>query len=270
MTQMQSAEEKLRLKKVWTDQAIQQALSSQWDEAVKTNLNILELFPTEPDAFNRLGKAHSELGQYAEAREAYSQTLKYSPNNTIAKKNLDRLAAIQETATPQKGVGRINPLHSIGETGKSGVTQLVNLAPVSTLVKLSTGDVVDLEVRSRSLLVKTSSGEQIGQVEPRLTNRLIGLIHDGNRYSASIKLVDKGVVQLRIVEEYQHPSNSNKVSFPGAGTGDTIRAYTKESMLRYDRDDDEDMTNEDEYYDGGDDGEEMSEMDFDGTVESEE
>jgi len=88
MTQAQSAEEKIRLKKQWTDQAIQQALTSQWEEAVITNKNILSIYPTEAEAYNRLGKAFSELGQYAEARQAYSQTLKYSPNNTIAKKNL--------------------------------------------------------------------------------------------------------------------------------------------------------------------------------------
>ena len=34
MTQTQSAEEKARLKKQWTDLAIQQALASQWEEAV--------------------------------------------------------------------------------------------------------------------------------------------------------------------------------------------------------------------------------------------
>ncbi|HEY6540318.1 MAG TPA: tetratricopeptide repeat protein, partial [Ktedonobacteraceae bacterium] len=85
MTQTQSAEEKARLKKQWTDLAIQQAQAGLWEEAVATNKNILNLFPFEPDAYNRLGKAHSELGQFAEARQAYSQTLKYSPKNTIAK-----------------------------------------------------------------------------------------------------------------------------------------------------------------------------------------
>jgi len=95
MTQALSAEEKARLKKQWTELAIQQALSSQWEEAVSTNKNILNLFSSEPDAYNRLGKAYSELGQYTEARQAYSQTLKYSPNNTIAKKNLGRLSLLQ-------------------------------------------------------------------------------------------------------------------------------------------------------------------------------
>src|SRR5258708_24079905 len=86
MTQTQSAEEKARLKKQWTDLAIQQALASQWEEAVITNKNILTLFPSETEAYNRLRKAYSELAQYAEDRQSYSQTLEYIPNNTIAKK----------------------------------------------------------------------------------------------------------------------------------------------------------------------------------------
>src|SRR5947208_16893508 len=94
--QTQSAEEKARLKKQWTELAIQQALASQWEEAVSTNRNILNLFPAEPEAYNRLGKAYSELGKYTEARQAYAQTLKNSPNNTIANKQLDRLSIHQE------------------------------------------------------------------------------------------------------------------------------------------------------------------------------
>jgi hypothetical protein len=42
--QAQSAEEKARLKKQWTELAIQQALASQWEDAVVTNRNILSLF----------------------------------------------------------------------------------------------------------------------------------------------------------------------------------------------------------------------------------
>src|SRR2546421_10227621 len=98
--QTQSAEEKARLKKQWTELAIQQALASQWEEAVPTNRNILNLFPNEAEAYNRPGKAYSELGQYTPARQDYSQTLKYTPNNTLARKNLDRLPFLPEAPAP--------------------------------------------------------------------------------------------------------------------------------------------------------------------------
>jgi hypothetical protein len=271
MTQTQPAEEKERLKKQWTDLAIQQALASQWEEAVITNKNILNLFPFEPNAYNRLGKAYSELGQYAEARQAYSQTLKYSPNNTIAKKNLDRLSFLQEAPVQiHAGAERIDPRLFIEETGKTGTTELINIAPTSVLAKVGVGDKVQLHVSGHTLLVRNAAGEDIGQIEPRLANRLINFMEGGNRYAAAILGMENGQVRLIIREEYQHPGMFGKVSFPSQGGGDMIRAYIKDSMLRYDRDEEEDLGNEDEYYDGGDEPEEMTEIDFEGTIEAEE
>jgi hypothetical protein len=271
MTQAQSAEEKARLKKQWTDLAIQQALASQWEDAVVTNKNILNISPTEPDALNRLGKAYSELGQYTEARQAYSQTLKYSPNNTIAKKNLERLSLLQEEPTQvHSGLERIDPRLFIEETGKTTMTELINLAPTSVLAKVGVGDRVQLHVMGHSIIVRNSQGEDIGQVEPRLANRLISFIEGGNRYAAAILNMDQGQVRLIIREEYQHPSMFGKVSFPSQGSGDTIRAYIKDSMLRYEREDEDELGNDDEYYDGGDETEEMTEIDFEGSIEGEE
>ena len=271
MTQAQSAEEKIRLKKQWTDQAIQQALANQWEEAVITNKNILSIYPTEAEAYNRLGKAFSELGQYAEARQAYSQTLKYSPNNTIAKKNLERLSLLQEEPVQApSGTERIDPRLFIEETGKTGMTELINLAPSSVLAKVGVGDKVQLRVIGHTLLVRNAAGEDIGQVEPRLANRLINFMAGGNRYAAAILAMEQGQVRLIIREEYQHPSMFGKVSFPSQGVGETIRAYTKDSMLRYDREEEDELGNEDEYYDGGEEIDDMTEIDLESGIEGEE
>lgn len=271
MTQALSAEEKARLKKQWTDLAVKQAQEGQWEEAVNTNKNILNLFPTEPDAYNRLGKAYSELGMYTEAREAYAQTLKYSPSNAIAKKNLDRLALLQETPVKNHGgVDRIDPRLFIEETGKTGMTDLINLASASTLAKVSVGDRIQLHVIGHTLLVRNGAGEDIGQVEPRLANRLISFMEGGNRYEAAVLAMEQGQVRIIIREQYQHPSMFGKVSFPSQGSGDTIRAYIKDTMLRYDREEDEDLGNDDEYYDGGDDTEDMTDIDFESNSEPEE
>jgi len=269
--QTQSAEEKARLKKQWTELAIQQALASQWEEAVTTNRNILNLFPNEAEAYNRLGKAYSELGQYTEARQAYSQTLKYSPNNTIARKNLDRLSLLQEApALALGGSERIDPRLFIEETGKTGMTELINIGPASVLAKVGVGDRVQLHVNGHTLMVRNPAGEDIGQIEPRLANRLINFMEGGNRYAAAILAMEHGQVRLIIREEYQHPSMFGKVSFPSQGGGDTIRAYIKDSMLRYDREDDDELGNDDEYYDGGDEADEMTEIDFESSNEPEE
>src|SRR5260370_25605564 len=159
----QSTEEKARLKKQWTDLAIKQAQTSQWDEAVLTNKRILQLYPGEAEAYNRLGKAYSELGQYIEAREAYSQTLIYSPKNTIARKNLDRLALLQENS-PQVvhvGTGRLDPQLFIEETGRTGVTELLNLAPKAILARVAVGDKVHLYVIGHTILVRNNADEDL-------------------------------------------------------------------------------------------------------------
>ena len=271
MTQAQSAEEKQRLRKQWTDLAVRQAQEGLWAEAVATNRSILGLFPQEPDAYNRLGKAYSELGQYAEARQAYSQTLKYRPDNAIAKKNLDRLALLQETAVQtHTSVERIDPQLFIEETGKTGMTEVINLAPASVLAKVGVGDKVQLRVSGHTLLVRNPAGEDIGRIEPRLANRLINFMAAGNRYAAAILSMENGRVRLIIREEYQHPSMFGKVSFPAQGGGEMVRAYIKDSMLRYDREDEDELGNDDEYYDGGDEADDMTEVDFEGNLESEE
>src|SRR5579859_2826468 len=272
MTQAQSAEEKARLKKQWTDLAVKQAQEGQWEEAVITNRNILGLFPYEPDAFNRLGKAHSELGQYTEARQAYSQTLKYSPKNTIAKKNLDRLALLQEVPTQghTAGADRINTDLYIEETGKTGSTDLINLASPAVLAKVSVGDKVQLKVSGHTLMVLSTAGGTIGQVEPRLANRLINFMEGLNRYDAAVSAMEQGQVRLRIREVYQHPSMFGKVSFPSQGGGDTYRGYIKDTLLRDRGEDDDELGNDDEYYDGGDEPDDMTEIDFESNTESEE
>jgi tetratricopeptide (TPR) repeat protein len=271
MAQIQSAEEKARLKKQWTDLAIKQAGTSQWEEAVLTNKNILQLFPAEQDAYNRLGKAYSELGLYTDARDAYSQTLIYNPKNTIARKNLDRLALLQESSVEiHLGSGHIDPQLFIEETGKTGATVLINSASAGALARVAVGDKVHLYQTGHSIHVRNSANEEIGQIEPRLANRLINFMDGGNRYAAAILAMERGQVRLIIREEYQHPSMFGKVSFPSQGGGDTIRAYIKDSMLRRDHDDEDDMAEGDEYYDGGDETEEMNEIDFDDSADVEE
>lgn len=272
MTQTQSAEEKARLKKLWTEQAIQQAQVGQWVEAVETNRSILNLFPFEPDAYNRLGKALSELGQYTEARQAYSQTLKYNPKNAIAKKNLDRLAMLADEPIQQThavGSDRIDPRLFIEEAGKTGMTNIINLG-AAAIARVGVGDRVQLHVIGHTVMVRNAAGEDLGQIEPHLANRLIKFMEGGNRYAAAILAMDNGEVRLIIREEYQHPSMFGRVSFPSQGGGETIRAYIKDSMLRYDREDEEESGSDDDYFDGGDEAEEIAEIDFESGVEAEE
>ena len=50
-------EDRLRQKRTKSEQAISLAMKNRWEEAAQVNREILEIFPNEVDAFNRLGKA---------------------------------------------------------------------------------------------------------------------------------------------------------------------------------------------------------------------
>src|SRR4030088_1020538 len=87
-------EDRLRQKRAKSEQAIALAMKNRWDQAAQVNREILDMFPNEVDAYNRLGKALTELGRYAEARDAYSRAVKLDPLNGIASQNLQRLGKL--------------------------------------------------------------------------------------------------------------------------------------------------------------------------------
>jgi tetratricopeptide (TPR) repeat protein len=246
-------EERARQQRQLTEQAITLALESKWEEAVAVNRQLQSLFPRDLSTLNRLGKALSELGQYADARQSYGEALEIDPTNNIARKNLDRLASLGDgVAAPRTTHERMDPRLFIEETGKTGFTELLDVAPRQTLVRLTAGDQVYLSRDGNVLWVLNAARERIGRIEPRLASRLITFMEGGNQYAAGITELRAHVVRLIIRETFQHPSQFGKVSFPAQGGGETIRAYTKESLVRHN--DEEDEYNEDgEYVDDGDD-----------------
>src|SRR5215471_392767 len=64
-------EERARSYKKLEEDAIALARESRWEEAAEKNRELLTLYSDDVSGYNRLGKALSELGHYAEAREAY-------------------------------------------------------------------------------------------------------------------------------------------------------------------------------------------------------
>jgi tetratricopeptide (TPR) repeat protein len=84
------------LRSRWAQRAVDSALMGHWDEAVQTNLRILELYPDDIHTRNRLGRAYLELGRLEEAAATYEHTLQEQPTNTIARKKLVELYALLE------------------------------------------------------------------------------------------------------------------------------------------------------------------------------
>ena len=197
-----------------TRQAVALAMDSRWAEAAEVNRSILDDFPNDLETCNRLGKALSELGRNGEARKAFERALSLSPNNPIAKKNLDRLSKLGDEVRSAGAPAVRSRRAFIEESGKSGVTSLINLAPAERLLELAPGHPLELDVAGGALKVSSQSGEYLGQVEPRLAARLVRLTRGGNRYEAIVTGVEERSLSVFIRETFRHPSQAGTVSFP--------------------------------------------------------
>lgn len=234
----QPAADRQRIHRVLSEHAVKLAIQNRWDEAVTVNRKILELFPEDVEALNRLGRALTELGKYSEALEAYQRALELDPNNSIARKNRDRLMLLREREEEAPPAERVSPELFVAEPGKTGTAQLINLGAQETLAKLAAGDQVELRVSGNRLEVYSVRGEYIGQVEPKVGLRLASLIRGGNQYVAAIQSLADGNVRVIIREVFQHPSQVGKVSFP-TREPEAVRPYTREDLVRVDQEEEE-------------------------------
>ncbi|MBI4294874.1 MAG: tetratricopeptide repeat protein [Chloroflexi bacterium] len=274
-----SVDEKARIKRLRTREAITLAMQNRWQEAVTANLAILEVFPTDVDAYNRLGRAYMELSDCAQAREAYAQALRLDPNNRIAQKNLGRLLHLKdESLCIRSKQHRVAPHLFIEETGRTGVASLFRLAGKEVLATVATGDQVNLRPQARRLLVETRQGDCLGEVEPKLGLRLIKLMEGGNHYTAAITSLDESGIKMMIREVYRHPSQAGILSFP-LRQADGFRSYMKQSIIKHERGEEEESPEDSDYAQDWEEAEPMPEgigffeetvVDSGGEVEAEE
>jgi tetratricopeptide (TPR) repeat protein len=254
-------------------QAIALAVQSRWNEAVDLNQQIVELVSDDAEAFNRLGKAYTELGRVADARDAYEGALRADPANLIAQRNLDRLSRITDAEAEQlarRAGQKLDPRFFMEETGKTGVTMLEQPAPGTVLATLTAGDQVKLEQQDGRLQVTTMDGAYVGTVEERLGGRLTRLMQTGNEYQAGVVGVDHDQVRVIIRETLQSPQNAGRISFPPRGTQEALpRPYLREGLVRRSGDEeDEDELDIDIDADLDDEEEDASEFGFhEGTLD---
>ncbi|MFC2021101.1 tetratricopeptide repeat protein [Chloroflexota bacterium] len=218
-------EERTKLRRQSSKQAITLAMEGRWREAVAANKSLIESFPGDVDSYNRLGRSHMELGEYSLAREAYQRAIEIDSYNIIAQKNLDRLSHLGESGVDSGGgLDKVEPQQFIEEVGKAGVVNLRRLAPPEILAKTVAGGKVDLRIEGPRLIVENSHGEYLGQVESKHGQRLIRLMTGGNRYEAAIISSTAEAVTAMIREVYQHRSQAGQPSFPSRGP-EGLRPY---------------------------------------------
>ena len=220
------------LKRQRTRQAIDLAMQGRWRETLAANKAILEDFPGDVDARNRLGRAYMELGEYRQARESYSRTVELDPFNTIAKKNLQRLNYLGEAkVTAESAARKVEPHRFIEEIGKAGVVNLYHLAPTQVRARLIAGDEVFLKISGTHLVVEDEFEQYVGYVDPKHGRRLVKLMSGGNKYSAAAVSSTEEAMTVIIREIYQAPGQMGKLSFPSKGV-EELKPYVDERVFR--------------------------------------
>ncbi|MBV9171621.1 MAG: tetratricopeptide repeat protein [Chloroflexi bacterium] len=238
-------EDRLRQKRTKSEQAISLAMKNRWDEAVGLNREILEMFPNEVDAYNRLGKALTELGKYADARDAYAHAVKLDPLNGIATKQLQRLGKLAAEGAAAPPPTPVDPRLFIEESGKTTVTVLTDLRRTEAVAKLGPGDQLQLERRGNQIMVVDLGNQEIGRIEPKLEQDLIRLLDLGNQYSVFVTASNDQSIHVIIRETHRSAQMGNRPSFrPAAAVEGGVRAYTREGVLRYELEEEEEEEEE--------------------------
>lgn len=176
--------------------AISEALSGQWNQAVKTNTLILHIEPDNTDALNRLARAYYELGNLQKAKRTSQKVLKLDPFNGIANKCIKRW---QEVNSRKNGsFFRSTPLAFLEEAGKTKMVNLIHIGDARVIANLDCGDEVLLTPHSHTVSVTTPEGKYIGKLPDNLAVRFINLMKNGGKYQTLIKSVQLDNVQVFI------------------------------------------------------------------------
>jgi hypothetical protein len=209
-----------------------------------------------------------ELGRYGEARDAYGAALRVDSMNGIAQKNFARLSKLveEQDAAAEPVPTPVDPSLFIEETGKTALTTLTSITEPDALARITAGDPLTLEVHGNVVRVIGPAGEPLGRLEPKIGQRVIGLMNEGNQYTAAVTAVDDQSVRVIIREAHRDPSMGDRPSFPTTGASEGFRAYTRETVIRYDVEDED----EDGMDDSDSEHETTSEADSDGEAGAEE
>lgn len=193
--------------------AVEAALEGDWEKAIRANRQILKSNPQDPDALNRLARAHLELGDNEKAKHYYSQVVKIDPPNSIALKNL-KLLTKSENCNGKNGQNKNLSLDIfLSEPGRTKLVNLVNLATPTTLSTLTCGEKVSLVFKKHQVLIESLAGEYLGAVPDDLAHYLISLAKAGNGYEAYIKAINTNALTAIIAEKKRVGKFANQPSF---------------------------------------------------------
>lgn len=195
-------------------QAIDNAVSGQWDKAIEFNEAIIKIDKKNLETYLRLGFAYLQTNKIKKAKKYYQEALKMYPGNTLIKKNLERIKILETKKLPHLTTSPLDPMLYIDIPGKTKTVNLVNCGPKSVLAKLTVGQKVLLINKKRRVEVRTESKEYAGCLPDDLSKRLAIFIKNGGVFSAYIKETSLKNTIVLIKEEKKGARMSKFVAFP--------------------------------------------------------
>lgn len=189
--------------------AIQAAKNQNWTDAVKHNLEIIEIDETDLSALNRLGAAYIQLGDKKKALTYFNKALRIDKANPIAKKHVQKLKNNQKISMPSFGQG-----HFIEEPGKTKSVELNRLASKKILENLRVGQECLLTPKNRYISVSTEDKVHLGALPEDISFRLTKLIKKGNEYACYVQEADAAICKVFIKELKRSKRNEFTNSFP--------------------------------------------------------
>jgi hypothetical protein len=213
------------MQKKLESEAINAAKRSDWEAAVAINKSLLESFPSDVNALNRLGFAYLQLQKTRLASQTFQTVLRLEKSNPIAIKQLANIKAKNITA-PEFGSENF-----VEEPSKSKIVTLHRLAGKQVLENLSVGQELSFKLKNRFISVETTDKTYLGSLPEDISLHLSGLINNGNRYQALLHSCSGKHCSVFIKEIYQSPANKDYHSFVSNYLPDKDEAVGEDLLL---------------------------------------
>ena len=195
--------------------AIDAALESRWEEALKINKRIIKLDPQNVDALNRQAKAYMELGKSNLAKKYYSEALKFDPYNPIALKNLKIMKSFKSKGQNfvHGSNGKLSPSLFLQEPGKSKMVSLLKVAEPQKLSLAFCGMKVGMAIKNRKITIVDGGDNYLGVLPDDINYQMLRLLKGGNKYEIFIKSVRVNGLSIIIKETFRSKRFKNQPSF---------------------------------------------------------
>ena len=194
--------------------AISAALTGNWKEAIRLNLQILKHEPKNVEALNRLARAYFQTGFKTKSTETYKKVLKIDKFNTIAQKNLQLVT----NSKIERGVRQLPIVSAIPmfleEPGVTRTLTLVRPSEPKVLARMHPGDQVKIAPRQHCVAVTTVSGHNLGRLSDDLAARLQQFIKAGSTFTAWVRSVEPANLKIFIRENTRASKFWNTPPFP--------------------------------------------------------